>query len=206
MGQVHRLPESGFCWTEAWGENRCQSSMKRLFHRTGRGASTHRHWGMPALAMCKTVSGKAKVILLQRQQGEDTACRHCKHQIIFLVYAWSWNIDPSFLNKIIFHISWYISAVWHLILETIHAGMCWLLLDSAILHSWADSLCSHVILHEWLAFYSTFFKISTEVVYLQYWHSWCPMKLPPSQHTLGTPYNHAPCHSMQSHILRCMHV
>ena len=27
----------------------------------------------------------------------------------------------------------------------------WLLLYSTILHSWADSLCSHVILHKWLA-------------------------------------------------------
>ena len=33
---------------------------------------------------------------------------------------------------------------------------CWSLLYSAILRSRADSLLSHVILHEWLAFYSTF--------------------------------------------------
>ena len=33
----------------------------------------------------------------------------------------------------------------------------WLLLYSAILCSRADSLCLHVILHEWLAFYSMFF-------------------------------------------------
>ena len=29
---------------------------------------------------------------------------------------------------------------------------------SAILHSQADSLRSHVILHEWIAFYSAFFE------------------------------------------------
>ena len=43
-------------------------------------------------------------------------------------------------------------------------------------------------------------KISTEVVYLQRWHGWCHMKLLPSRHVLCTPYNHAPCHFMQSHI------
>ena len=32
--------------------------------------------------------------------------------------------------------------------------------------SWADSLCLHVILHEWLAFNSAFFWIATKVVYL----------------------------------------
>ena len=35
----------------------------------------------------------------------------------------------------------------------------WSLLYSAILRSRADSLRSHVILHEWIAFYSTFFNI-----------------------------------------------
>ena len=35
----------------------------------------------------------------------------------------------------------------------------WSLLYSAILHSRADSLCLHVILHEWLAFYSAFLNI-----------------------------------------------
>ena len=32
-------------------------------------------------------------------------------------------------------------------------------LYSAILRSWADSLRSHVILHEWLDFYSAFLNI-----------------------------------------------
>ena len=36
---------------------------------------------------------------------------------------------------------------------------CWLLLCSTILRSWADSLHSHVILHEWLAFHGTFLNI-----------------------------------------------
>ena len=44
------------------------------------------------------------------------------------------------------------------------------------------------------------FWISTEVVYLQRLHGWCRMKLLPSRHVLCTPYNHAPCHFMQSHI------
>ena len=38
------------------------------------------------------------------------------------------------------------------------------------------------------------------MVYLQRWHGWCHMKLLPSRHVLCTPYNHAPCHFMQSHI------
>ena len=75
----------------------------------------------------------------------------------------------------------------------------WSLLYSAILRSRADSLRSHVILHEWIAFYSAFFFF-TEVVYLQSWHGLCHKKLLPSRRVLCTPYNHAPCHFMQSHI------
>ena len=37
-------------------------------------------------------------------------------------------------------------------------------------------------------------------MYLQRWHGRCHMKLLPSQRVLCTPYNHAPCHFMQSHI------
>ena len=77
----------------------------------------------------------------------------------------------------------------------------WSLLYSAILRSQADSLCSHVILHEWICFIARFW-ISTEVVYLQRWHGWCHMKLLPSRRVLCTPYNHAPCHFMQSHICK----
>ena len=75
----------------------------------------------------------------------------------------------------------------------------WSLLHSTILRSRADSLHSHVILHEWIAFYSAFW-ISTKVVYLQQSHGWCHMKLLPSRHILCTPDNHAPCHFMQSHV------
>ena len=78
---------------------------------------------------------------------------------------------------------------------------CWSLLYSAVLWSWADSLCLYVILREWLAAFFIFivcFWISTKVVYLQRWHGWCHIKLLPSQWVLCTPYNHAPCHFMQS--------
>ena len=44
------------------------------------------------------------------------------------------------------------------------------------------------------------FWISTEVVYLQRWHGWCHMKLLPFRRALCTPYDHALCHIMQSHI------
>ena len=74
----------------------------------------------------------------------------------------------------------------------------------ALFSALEHSLRSHVILHEWIAFYSTFFCcwISNEVVYLQHWHGWCHKKLLPSRRILCTPYNHAPCHFMQSHICK----
>ena len=60
-----------------------------------------------------------------------------------------------------------------------------------------------MILHEWIVFIVRFW-ISTEVVYLQRWrHGWCHKNLLPesqSRHVLCTPYNHASCHFMQSHI------
>ena len=77
--------------------------------------------------------------------------------------------------------------------------MCCLLLYSAVLCSRAftcDSALkhSHVILHEWIDFYSTFLNPL----------KWCTysagMKLLPSRHILCTPYKHVPCHFMQSHI------
>ena len=46
------------------------------------------------------------------------------------------------------------------------------------------------------------FWLSTKVVYLQRWHGWCHMQLLPPQRALCTPYNHAPCHFMQSHICK----
>ena len=60
--------------------------------------------------------------------------------------------------------------------------------------------CARMILHESTSFFTARFRISTEVVYLQRWHGWCHMKLLPSLRVLCTPYNHAPCHFMQSHI------
>ena len=76
----------------------------------------------------------------------------------------------------------------------------WSLLYSAILrYCRADSLRSRVILQEWIAFYSAFLNIHRSGV-LQRWHCWCHKKLLPSRRVLCTPYNHAPCHFMQSHI------
>ena len=37
-------------------------------------------------------------------------------------------------------------------------------------------------------------------MYLQRWHGWCHKNLLQSRRVLCTPYNHAPCHFMQSHI------
>ena len=75
-------------------------------------------------------------------------------------------------------------------------------LYSAILRPRADSLRSHVILHEWLAFYSTFWGglISTggaltALAWLVPYETAAILA-----QVLCTPYNHAPCHFMQSHI------
>ena len=79
----------------------------------------------------------------------------------------------------------------------------WSLLYSAILRSWADSLHSHVILHEWIAFYSAFLNIHrggvlTALAWLVTQES--AARESQSRRVLCTPYNHAPCHFMQSHI------
>ena len=76
----------------------------------------------------------------------------------------------------------------------------WSLLYSAVLRSWPDSLHSHVILYDWLAFYSTFLNIHQSGVLIALaWlvpHETAAI----SAQILCTPYNHAPCHFMQSHI------
>ena len=69
--------------------------------------------------------------------------------------------------------------------------------------SWADSLHSHVVLHQWLAFFSALFLLLNI--------HWCGVLtalawLVPHEtaailaQVLCAPYNHAPCHFMQSHI------
>ena len=58
--------------------------------------------------------------------------------------------------------------------------------------------CMWFNMSEWL--FIARFLISIEVVYLQRWHCWCHMNLLPSRRVQCTPYNHAPCHFMQSLI------
>ena len=76
----------------------------------------------------------------------------------------------------------------------------WLLLYSAILRSRAGSLRSHVILREWLAFYSAVLNIRRSgVLTALAWltpHETAAV----SAQVLCTPINHVPCHFMQSHI------
>ena len=79
----------------------------------------------------------------------------------------------------------------------------WSLLYSAIPRSWAGSLRSHVILHEWIAFYSAFLNthrsgVLTALAWLVPQES--AARESQSWHVLHTPYKHAPCHFMQSHI------
>ena len=60
-------------------------------------------------------------------------------------------------------------------------------------------MCSHVILHEGLAFYSAFLNIHRSGVLTAL--AWLvPRETAASAQVLCTPYNHAPCHFMQSHI------
>ena len=40
------------------------------------------------------------------------------------------------------------------------------------------------------------------MMYLQHWHGWCHITAAVSAQVLCTPYNHALCHFMQSHIRR----
>ena len=75
-------------------------------------------------------------------------------------------------------------------------------LYSAILRSQADSLCSHVILHEWLAFYSEFWNIHRSGVLTALAWLVPHETVAISAQVLCTPYYHAQCHFMQSHIGR----
>ena len=73
-------------------------------------------------------------------------------------------------------------------------------LCSATLHSRTDPLRSHLILHEWLAFYSAFLNIHRSGILTM-----LPWLVPHgtaavSAQVLCTPYNHAPCHFTQSRI------
>ena len=84
----------------------------------------------------------------------------------------------------------------------------WLIDDhlySAILRSLEQTHCARLWfymsdkLFKRVFFYFFFFWISTEVVYLSAGMAGATWNLP-SRRKLCTPYNHAPCHLMQSHI------
>ena len=78
----------------------------------------------------------------------------------------------------------------------------WSLFFGAILRSRAGSLRSQVILHEWIAFYSAILTIHRSgVITALAWlvpHETAAI----SAQVLCTPYNHAPCHFMQSHVCK----
>ena len=82
---------------------------------------------------------------------------------------------------------------------------CWLLLYIALFSTLKQTHCTRMWFYMSEQLFIACFWISTEVVCLQHWHGWCHMKLPPSRHILCTPYNHVPCHFMQSHV-RQVHV
>ena len=69
------------------------------------------------------------------------------------------------------------------------------------------SLHSHVILHEWLAFYSAFFvcfvfNIHQSDILYSSGIAGCTWNCCRLGASLCTPYNHAPCHFMQRHICK----
>ena len=81
----------------------------------------------------------------------------------------------------------------------------WLMIAYIALFSapWADSLCSHVVLHEWQlcsTFFFFFLNIHRSgILTVLAWlvpHETAAI----SAQVLCTPYNHASCHFMQSHI------
>ena len=87
------------------------------------------------------------------------------------------------------------------------ACLIWLIDDclySAVLRSRADSLRSHVILCEWQAFYIVgfFFIIHRSAVLTLTALAWLvPRETAAiSAQVVCTPYNHTPCHFMQSYI------
>ena len=120
--------------------------------------------------------------------------RRCVCLIMPILHLWQCLFVQSGWN-------WAKSGISH------HYGSCLAVLHSAILRSRADSLRSHVILHEWIAFITRFW-ISTEVVSLQRWHGWCTchMKLLPSRRVR---VHHTTMHhvtSCKATYVRCMGV
>ena len=83
---------------------------------------------------------------------------------------------------------------------SVKENVFWLFLYSTILRSRVYSLRSHVTLHEWIAFYSAFLNIHQSGVLTAL--AWLvPYETAAvSAQVLCTPYNHAPCHFMQSHM------
>ena len=72
--------------------------------------------------------------------------------------------------------------------------------------SWADSLRSPVVLHEWQVFIARFLNIHRRGV-LKRWHGWCHMKLQPSRRKFCV--HHTTLHhvtSCKATYVRCMRV
>ena len=62
--------------------------------------------------------------------------------------------------------------------------------------------CDSTWVNSFLYYSSVFLNINLGgiLTLLQHWYGWCHMKLLLLWHVLCTPYNHAPCHFIQSHI------
>ena len=111
----------------------------------------------------------------------------------------SWHPHLGGASQPLPHSFWLVSLRYHIVPlvdcnrkhNQCHAVLFMLLMMNAfiyaILHSWADSLRSHVILHEWLAFYTAFLNIYSAGMAGATWNCCCLC-------ILCIPYNHAQPH------------
>ena len=109
------------------------------------------------------------------------------------------GFEPAtFQSRVRWSNHWAIPAPWR---------SCWLMIAYIVPFSalWADSLRSYFVLHEWLAFYCAFFVLffnihRSGVLTALAWLVPHETAAAVSAQVLCTPYKHAPCHFMQSHI------
>ena len=144
----------------------------------------------------------------QIAESHEAACRNLKRckllQVIKQLVCWKSRMSPCFRAVDSFRGRRKVADAkmedWWKTVFVVAEIIDWLINGcsyNSILCSWADSLCSHVILHEWQAFYSTFLNIhQSGVLTALAWlvpHETAAV----SVQVLCTPYNQAPCHFMQ---------
>ena len=127
-----------------------------------------------------------------------TKVSEAREQIHIFSNSVSKTVNMSLPFKLVIKNNAKVTMFWDLLYFLID---WWSLIQRYSPLSWADSLRSPVVLHERLAFYSAFFEYSPK---------WCTYSADmagatwnccrQSRRVLCTPYDHAQCHFMQSHI------